>query len=686
MAPATEYGPVREIWLAPLSSPSSKKSFLIRDDAYSKAGAVFGRTLRLGDPVDLGPNSTWRQVTWEGGRDQTVWNDQAMFSKGNADVTSKPGKMRLWPGWQRIAASHNRAFTKFTLFRGNSGTFAGDTPLWIGEYDQFWGRGLANGNLYKYDPTGTGPVSTERTFVGGTIASMGACFDTNTNKHAALLVSLTNGQIWTRDVAGTWVNEYTVAAPMVPSEQKSVAVFNGLTYIAINNAIIRRITGPVSYQTIHPSQGQNYTRGLTVWNNRLWWLAVFPGERTALYVSDGATMVQAFVMPDSFHGMDLCVHYGSLYICGHTTSAKNGDGIIGQVWRYNGSSLTRVFQSGDEVAGERHIVYEMATLGKYLAWGRPGFPSLGVRPGLVLYDAELDAIIDGPNLEIDPAAFEVHVNAVTSYGGGWAVSMYDTKNYTPSAPNGPLVVMRTRPENFVRNDFTTISAQTLSGKSFEGGTTTKEQFVLSSVFDGEIPGEKKTWLAGRIRVKVPNNSSVIVKALLDESTTEVQVASIAYDAAQLDFRTVIFPLKDGAGAYMKSTTIQYKVYLRNTAASVASVENPNVDTIELLYKPAPAKRRQWSCRVLASNAQKRLDGSTNSLTTTDAIINELETRWSAQTPVLFWDADPDGGTPSDGSGTEVWIESFQANTYKADSEFADINGEVALSLTEVVTA
>lgn len=682
-AATTEYGPVREIWLAPVNAAASKKSFLVRDDAYASQGAVFGRTLRLGEPVNLGPNSTWRQKTWEGGRDQTVWNDEAMYSKGTADTSTKAGKIRMWPGYEKIAASPNRKFIRYVMMRSPESAMQGNVGLFFAEYDQLGFRAPADASVYFYNAS-TGAVSTTRNVAGaGSVAALGAVFDAATNNFDALTVCFTNGRVDVRDSVGSWVSELPALGAGCGSN--GIVNFNGQTYLARNRQIWKRTYNgtTVAWSKIHDIYGAPWVRSLVVWNNRLWFIGVHPGNRTVLYISDGATVVEAFTMPDDFHGMHLAVHYGSLYIAGHTSSSATGNGIIGQIWRYNGASLTRLYQVGDDISTEEHYMFEMATLGKYLAWGRHGGTSTGRRPGLMLYDAELDAIVDGPTLDMAASSNQNWITGIIAYGGQWAISLYDTKQYS-GAYDGPVSLLRVRQPDRPRHKMS--GGTSLGGNSVEAQPSTAEQFVLSSVFDGELPGEAKTWLTGRARVKLPtNNTQVLVKVLLDESTTETTVATINFASGQTDYRTVVFPLKDGSGNYLKSTTIQYKLYLRNTeSGNVDSTANPYVDTVEVEYMPAPTKRRQWQLRALASDGQKRLDGTANPLTTTTAIVSELETLWGNAAPLLFWDADASGGTPA-GAGTEVVVSTFQKAQYRVDSDNDTENAEVGLTLIEVVS-
>lgn len=684
MAPIA-YGSVREVWFAKLADPSTRWSFLIRDDAYSRSGAIFGRTLRLGDPVDLGPNSTWVQETWEGGRDQEEWRDRAMFVSGNADATTEPGKLRLWPGLTKLHGTTNRGITRYTLCPGATGIGA-DTPLYIGEgnlagrVDPTTATQVPPGGyqVVRYNPS-TGTITSLKTDFPGSVNAICRMADGDAVgvTYPRLVVGLGSGQIYSHDItANTWSLEVTGKGV----EVDSMVQFNDGVYYGAGSSLWKRTKDPASGSATFTEVKRIWhaltVRGLAVWNNRLWFCAVSTGSVTEAYVSDGVTVTNAFTFPSAFEVRAVCVHYGALYFAGDTSSGASAGSYVGQIWRYTGSSLTKVYEEGTGDDAEQHVFWDMASWGKYLVWGRPGANSTGRYPGFMLYDAEADAILEGPSFDMDDDSLLVAPGSVHVWNNTLVGSWYDHENY--GAVNGPVLCAAVKLGGRVRHSFGGYSSV-----AFDAQPTTVERYALSSRYDGGIPGESKVWLTCRARVKVPNAANeIVVKAILDESGTEQTLSTITYNG-NTGWRTVSFPIKV-SGAYLKATVIQYKVYLRNSnsADDLNSTYNPEVDSIEVDFMPSPRKRRAWRMRVVASEAQQRLDGSNNSLTTTTAMIDKLEELWSEQQPVLFWDAGTVGGAPG-GSGTEVMLSDYVTQPYRLETGSNDLGAEVAFGLTEV---
>lgn len=671
------FGTVREVWFAKLADPATKWSFLIRDDAYSRSGAIFGRTLRLGDPVDLGPNSTWKQTTWEGGRDQEVWRDQAMFEKGNVDPTTKSGKLKLWKGFRQIHGTTNRGITRYTMSPGATG-ISNDTPIYLGEANLTGKIDPTSGttvppsgfNFGRYDPS---------TDTWNSITSFGSSINALVRSSdppgiEKIFIGCGNGQFWGYTISGGGT-VLEVAGEGI--EVDSMVSYNEAIYYGAGRKLWKRIhngTSPV-HSVVKEVNGALTVRGLAVWNNRLWFCAVSTGSLTQVLVTDGTTVTPAFAFPQAFEVRAVAVHYGALYFAGDSSAGRTTGSYVGQIWRYTGSSLTKIYEEGTGNDAEQHVFWDLASWGKYLVWGRPGTPTSKF-PGVMMYDAEADAIIEGPSFDMDASAGTVAPGSLHVWNNTLIGSWTDFTNYGGALPNKPTVAAHVKTTDAVRHTFTGFS-----GRAFEAQPSMLERYCLSSRFDGDIPGEQKVWLNCRIRCKTEANTIIEVRVLLDESTTEQTIGTITHTAS--GWRTVAFPMK-ASGTYIKATAIQYKVYLRNTeSANADSTANPQVDSIEVDYMPSPKKRRAWRMRVVASEGQTRLDGSANNLTTTTALIDKLEELWAEQQPILFWDAGTAGGVPA-GAGTEVMVGDYVSQPYRLESTSNDLGAEIAFSLTEVV--
>ena len=687
MAPTTEFGPVREIWLAPLDSPSTKSSFLIRDDAYSRGGAVYGRTIRLGEPVNLGPNSTWRQKSWEGGRGQKIWNDEAMYDTGFLDVSDDRGRVKLWPNFNRITGNADaNNYTGYAMTRGVVGSGV-DTPLYGGECDRLQ-RGTNVGGIFKAVVDASDNITTS-SVPNPANSSVNAIAPLNDGGSPTqyLFAGCQNGKLLIiNTVANTTIiaGDHSTANPVY--FDSIVAFAEGLFYLT-GKDLYRRIWTPSS-----PGEGTfnsvkfipNCLRlaGIAVWNSRIWFGAERGGGSSDIYVSDGTTTVQAFTM-DDFVVTRMVAHYGSLYLLGWRSSAKQGTGVVGEVWRYSGSSLTKLYQEGTGLDNENHFIWDGVSWGRYLVWSRPGFTTTGRRPGVMLYDAETDSIIDGPCFEMDPNSSQVQLTNIVKWNNTLAIAACDFTTYSSPTMRGPVICSRLRRDGGVRHK----PVGGYNGKSFDMQAATLSRLLTSSRFDGDLPGENKTWLGCRLRVKIPASGCRIrVCVLLDESTTEKTLTTISHTGANVGWRSVTVPLKDSDGSYLKSGFIQYRFYLENTdSGNVDSTANPEIDSVEVDYMPSPTKRRQYRIRTVCADGQERLDGTANPLTTTQAMRDKLEEFYGAAEPLLFWDAGATGGVPG-GAGTEVFIQEWLDQPYRVDSENPTVNAEVSLSLVEVVNS
>lgn len=676
----TEHGPVREVWFATLADPATKHSFLIRDDAYSKGGAVFGRTIRLGDPVTLGPNSTWVQNTWEGGAKQEVWKDKAMYHLGTADVGTKRGKLRLWPGWQLAQANSTRVNTRYIMCPGNIGIGA-DTPLFVGENNDDGYIDITTGTesppggfaLFKFDPS-TGTSTLVQSFDAG-IRCIVPINDAGNSVFYMFIVTA-NGKYYLYNAdTDTLVLEVT-GSGVLPN---AAAVFSDAVYYGAGNVLGKRTwtsPGPAVFTIVKHFNNSLGIAAMTLWNNRLWMSVQNTAGVNQVFVSDGVSVVPAFTFPTTFLCTHMISHYGSLYFSGWVQGNLGASGVRGQIWRYNGASLTKLYEEGTSADGEFHYPWQMASYKQYLAWTRNGHTTTGRNPGVMLYDAEVDAIIDGPTIDMDPASAAVQTTGLVVWGDTLVASFLDAFDY--GAIKGPSAVAYVKLNGQKRNTFPT----SYGGQSFDLQPASRVQWIYSSEFDGDVPGEKKNWLAARIHCRVPADTSLELFAYLDGSLTAVPIATVAADAGA--WRTVVIPLKAiGETTYLKSTTIRYRIHLVNLAASSSSTATPEVDSISIDFMPSPIKRREWRLRAICQNAQLRLDGTTNPLTTTQAQVDKFEELWEGQNPILFWDAGTAGGAPV-GDGIEVTMKDYQAQTYRVQTPGTAIDAEVSAGLTEVV--
>lgn len=685
-----ELGATREIWFAPVADPNNKSSFLIRDDTYSRSGAVFGRTLRLGDPVDLGPNSTWRQTTWEGGRDQELWSDSAMYHKGNLDGTRKPGKLKMWPGWLERYANLNRAATRWMF--ASSAVGDGETvKLYMGESNPFYHArndpttltptppdGF---KLWRYDPVAD-TTTLVKNFVGQ-IQAVARLTEEKDDSFTWLVVGDSTGEIWTYNEDGdVWYEDVDTLAGRGAVGWNSIIGFNDATYIGQGQSLWRRTkTGPLisdlTYTKVKEFPGIQKFVGLEVWNSQLWIATVTQGNKTDLYVTDGTTVRHAISIPEEFHAWGIKAHYGSLYLSGLKYVTPGGVGHVGVIWRYTGATLQKVWQDGEGTSGDNRGIYNLTSWRQYLAWGRHSSPQTDEYAGVMLYDAEKDAIVEGPGVDEPVGSNRIFVGGLGVWNDMLVVAFLDKTDYD-ATHKWPHYIATVRTDDNPQDQFDT---GTVGLNDWNGSG--KNRWVLSSAYDGDLPGEEKVWLNARARILVPLGTAVEFYAIFDESGTEQLITTWNYDAAQLGWRNEAVKLKVN-GDYVSSVSIQYKLVLKLNAVSPGST-TPQVDSASVDFMPAPRRRRNWRMRAICTEAQKRLDGSANPLATSTALTDRIEELWSSQTPVLFWPPRVTGGTPPLGDAVEVMLTDFLDQPQRVASDETGLIAEVAFGALEVVT-
>jgi hypothetical protein len=698
---SVELGSRRQVFFWKKGALEDNHAFIVRDDAYSQGVVEYGRTIRLGDPVRLGPDSGWLQSTWEGGEDQDIWSDDEMYQEASADVNTKSGKMRMWPGWRILYYEAARPYNRFCLQRGQLG-LGFNTPLYFGESDiyfQYDATPPSGGfRLHSYDPaTGNIGTAADNYF---NIRDIIPLLVPNTVNIALLIADAADN--YPTDVGGGslwWYFEDVgtrteITYDNTPSNAywPKGLITNGKDIYALNGNQIAKLTDNVwtNLQNVLTARGM---AGIATWNNRIWFGVQQGGGRASIHVTDGTTTTKAFDIPDEFIISQLHVHYGSLFISGFRIKADgSGLGSVGSIYRYTGTTLTKLYEEGIDASGERHAIHAMCSLGPNLVWNRNAMPSTGMRAGVKMWNAETDAIFDGPTMGIDATSTEgVEVTDLISYDNSIAASFVDHHNYGGSHTL-PKMVALVRPFDTVRHDFNSGTGGNLptfvglSGESFDtefAGTRT--QFVRSSVYHGtdDVKHELKTWLHARLLVKLPAaNCSVEVKVILDESGTEISLGTVDYDAGDLGWRPAVFAIQDVDTLNYQSRSIQYVVYLHNDdTANDDSVANPQVDEVHIAWKPVPTFRRTHNLRIICQDSMTDLDGGALTLDTIEEMVEYFETAYADGQPIYFRPAR--GTTLNEGDDfREVTIQSLQIPSYRVDSASADTQYEIGMTLVE----
>lgn len=688
MATPTEWGTTRQVWFAPVATPSSKTPYLVRDDSYSIVDAGSGRSYKLGDPITTGPAGVWHQRTWEGGADQDNWSDEEMYYSGNVDPTFKPGKVQLWPGWKEVISRRQRLIGRYITMVGQAG-YGEDSPLYIAESQNETGlldpvtsteHPDVDYRLYKYE---NGSLTTLKTFSDSSpIMAMTDIEQENSSAQTQkTLVGLRNGKVYRYNAgSGVWVHEHTMKHDKVNSN--AMCSYGGFTFVGSKFVLAKRdwdTDNGVKYTQVAKMPWLTNIENFVVWNNRLWFTGRTTGGGCHLLVSDGVTVTEAFEMTGAFRCTRLVVHYGSLYIIGMRNNQPGDSETTAEVWRYNGAALTKVWEEDPYTSATESLeAWDGCSWRQYLVWGRTGAPSISRKPGLMFYDAELDAIIEGPCFDMHSGwGAEAQVSGVCVWSNTLVCGVLDkTSAYSGGGTKYANGVFHLRKGNRPDSDITGFN-----GHAMGPTVTTITRKLYSSQYDAGLPGQDKVWLNATVRCRIPQYTQLTLKAVLDESGTESTITTITYDAGATGWRNVTVPFKVSSD-YVTSTRLQYVLVLENTTPGALMPNSPQVDSVSIEWVPKPMTRNQWRIRILCSDAQTLLSGSAHSLTTAEAILAAIGSSYSIGKPVLFWDAQTNGSTPVT-SGTEVMITDMTVTGYRLDTSDTSANYEVSLTLTEV---
>lgn len=645
----TEFGATKRVWFAPVSNPNDWTMFEARGDAYSKSVAQLGRTVRLGDPVDLGPNSTWRQTSWEGGEDQRSWNDVQMYHIGDADTASERGRIKMNSGLKRVFGEVRTGVSRYAIGRNAATLDATSFDLFFGESNR---SNLTTGSpsggfrMYKFPWAGGTPTLVKSNFASG-ISAFSPMNDTSPNLYVG-----SGREVWNYN-GSTWTLERTLNKPII---EHGMLTFNKLLYIASEDRLVTRKSdpgGPI-YTVFFETSGGARVTGITNWNNRMWFGAVSPGLVTTLYVSDGITANEALIMPGEFSMHGLVPHYGSLYVFGGKPG-KDGVSKVGQIWKYTGASMTLLYESGTGDDGHDHIIWDVDVDGPFLVWPESAHAGNDWRVGLMRYDAETDAISHGPGFKTPGQQAFIH--NIVPFKGTLHVSVWNKAT-------GDVSLMHVKRLGEVRTD---------------GVTGTISERVISSEYDGTLPAVEKMWLSARVtyRIKEPGASLDIGfvknRAETPDGKPHVEMAGyLHYDANDTGWRSETIDL-----GMLRAHTLQYVVELYNEGAA-DSKATAEVDSIEFNFMPLGERHWQWRMRLIAA------DGINPTLPTKQSMVDKLESFWGQ--PLLFAEGLPDGVRPSaNGNWPTVLLNEYMEVPYRVRTTDARENADVAIGFTNVGT-
>lgn len=691
---SVELGVVREAWLAPTDDHvTNKNSFLVRDDAYVVQEATFGRQVRLGSPIDLGPDSSWNQDGWFGGADQETWFDKFMYEEGSADTSDRNGRIKMWGGWRHLVGTKSRPGTfPAVMTPGGTGFGEWDTPLIVAErHDDLSATAAPVDGYALYAALPNNANAAVHNFAYG-VRAIGPSGNELGSAVGQYLIGTADGRLWKYDQSTHAVTE-DPASPGFGLTQfdnqigiDCIKGYNGATFYGRGRELYRRDwggSGNATHTLVKHLGGADELRSLIVWQNRLWFLGLSYGGRTTLYTSDGVTVVAVLELPHGFIGYSMVAHYGSLYIGGAVNITPGGQQPGSQVWRYNGFSLTKLWDADDRDEGtEGFHVMGLTSWDRFVAWSRHG-TAADPRAGVWLYDAEEDAVLEGPTLDLDPAASTYQVTQVTTWANTLAIAVRDRRTITASTYDYPWVVAFLRRDGAMRLKENTTSVD-FAGQSFGYEPTVITRHMKSSAYNADLIGVNKVWLTGWVRCKVPEDTRVRI-AVATDGGSETVVATITYDAAQTGWRNERFSLVDGSDVNLRGETLNYTVYVEHLDdTDVESTANPEVSFVGFQFRQAADKRRMWHVRVYSTDGQNRLDGTANPLATRDAIVAKLMELWSSNDTLSFWEASADGATSGGGADVRVTMSAFTDQPYRVSMESDEVMSETSFTLLEVL--
>ena len=716
----------REMFMAALGASAPTWSFLEDQVGTTITSAPMGREVRLGEPIGTGPNSAWHQLTWQGGAQQDIWQDNQMYQKGNVDVSTWAGKAKMWPGlqswWKKDNLPNARGMAMWQGSRSNIDN-VNLTALTCGERDLKPSENVAavyelfqlNPGYARGDPRAIQHVATSLTgpwrVVQPAMAddySSGITMCMTQTQMFLLYENVVKGNVNDNKLIQDTNAPLTTTSGFQYHNDTACSYVDGF-YYGHGNRLYKRIPkapyGVLGTHTmIHAIKAAQYLQGMVVWNNRIYFGAVYPNGQYSVFVSDGATTIKAFDFPSQFIPGQMAVVAGGLYIIGYQPSGVGTPPTVGrpntvqQVWRFDGVSLKKLWQEGHFEDGNQHTQTGIIEYNGMACWGSNGTNSSGNQTGvykenyacLMFYDPINDAIVPGPGLGAQNSTGHLWITGLARWNNTVAVYFRDDSGV------GSGMIATLRQEDLTRNDFRwPVNGSNAQFQDPAGSNRFLELFTSEYHGPDDIINDRKTWLAVRTRTKFTGSSNnanlqIYYRTGID-SLTDTLLGTIT-PAGTGDWQDNVTLIKNVAGtSYLQSKKIQLRLVFNNTDLNQPdSTAQVWLDDVSVTWFPAPVKQRQWQIRIPISEAQLTLhSGNTpNSLTTAAAMKAQLESLYFAQEPFLFWEPLADGSLPANtANAIEVRISSYQCHWSRLElnnsaSVPSDQYGTVSLTLVE----
>jgi hypothetical protein len=439
---------------------------------------------------------------------------------------------------------------------------------------------------------------------------------------------------------------------------------------------------------------------MAVHNGTLYVLMQYRGGSCALWSSDGVTGATLVYKFDNAYAVKLHSLKGGLYIHVNEytfTNAEPTDANLNlALYSYAGGVVKKL--TSRENASQYFTTAQSngpsCVWGNYIAIACYSLPralsSTEDRTiGFLLYNPENDSFHMGPCLK--GFAYNAVITSMNQSNGALYFDVTDGTN------------------NFLVG--TSRSTSTAKGNwngsypLINGVRTTEQKFKLvSSAFDGGFPDLQKTWL--RVNVKhnlergstadtIPTMNIYVRTSSNDYSSTEYLIGTYTPPVGLSGWRTSSFDIAVSGVKFPKSNQLRYVVELKyphdasNSTYGEVFVEKAMIESISVEYMLVASPKKVWRTRVLAEDAQPKLSGTANALTTRTSMSNKLFEYWTSGQPLYYWDASPSsitptfsGGVPTNHTGI-VMATDVGENSYRIDDNGQEVISEISLTLYEV---
>jgi hypothetical protein len=659
-----EYGAVRQIAIDDNAAGSTKKTFLIRDDAYSKASAVLGRTLRLGDPIDTGPSSAIYQTSWSGGFGQNVYSDTSMFYDSNMNTTNPLGLASPWGGYTALVKGAATTNAYYSCIYAVGGVDPAAPVLILG------GSG---GTVSSVDAFGVVTSRNGGASIGGVINVIAPFAETGSNTASKIVMGTSTGKLYTVDI-NTWT--FTdISHPTITNQPiTGIVNYKGKLVVLMGNVLYTRDAG-ATWVAVYTFNEDVLGYKIAVNGNTIYVLTSGYGPYTKVYASDTVTTTLVYTWKDSFGG-DVLAHNGLVYF--YIKRYKNVTTANPSLYMYNGASMKLIHDRSDsDIWGDYNQVdnLNLAIYNGMIAFSYTGGTALTTNNfaneyvGFMLYNPTNDSIHHGPS--VGPTG-GVIVTAMTPYRNGIAFAI---KTGTSASGTGYRHIFSTNySKDIAHSGFSGILGGSLS--SINGAD--RVHFIRSSNFDSNLPSQDKVWMNAIITSQINGTYSFSIDSFADVPFCNTVPSSTTNAGTSYSPSCTIASEPITISGFPSAKSYGYT--LRFTASS-GVVDDYAIQSIAVRYLVSPTALKVWRIRVLCSDGQETLGGATNSLATADAQTSYLYNLWANGRPFYYWE--PQVNDTWFLTSTVVVITDYLESSFRIDTETDEVVKEISLTLYQV---